>query len=280
MVDGTTSLVGIIGHPVRQSRSPQIHNSAFLDLKMNWIYVPMEVSPRALSTALEGLKALGFKGANVTVPFKEDVLSLVDSLSEEAACIGAVNTLSIVQGRLRGDNTDWLGFLHDLKERSISTGGKKALVLGTGGVARAVVYALLKAEAFVLIYGRDRPKAEALANHFGGRFPESSIESASWDHVKGFGADIDILINCTSLGMPPYADMSPWPQDVRLPRCELIYDVVYSPPSTRFLECARNKGIQAVNGLGMLVYQAAESLSLWTGVEAPLKIMRKAALSC
>jgi shikimate dehydrogenase len=280
MVDGTTSLVGIIGHPVRQSRSPQIHNSAFLHFKMNWLYIPMEVSPPALCAAVEGLKALGFKGANVTVPFKEEILSLVDSLSEEAASIGAVNTLSMVQGRLRGDNTDWMGFLHDLKERSISTQGKKALVLGTGGAARAVVYALLKAEARVMVYGRDRSKAEALANHFGERFPDSSIAAASWDHVNVFGADIDILINCTSLGMPPYEEMSPWPQDVKLPRCELIYDVVYSPPSTRFLECAQDKRIQAVNGLGMLVYQAAESFSLWTGVEAPLKIMRKAALSC
>jgi len=280
MVTGSTLLAGIIGHPVTHSRSPQIHNSAFSHCGLNWIYVPMDVSPASLGKAVQGLKALGFRGSNVTVPFKEEVLQYVDTISEDASNIGAVNTIDFTNGHLRGENTDWVGFIRDLEERSIRLHGKKALVLGTGGAARAIVYAFLKREAFVVVCGRDPSKSSAVADHFRNLLSEPRIKAVEWNDLEDIQQDVDIVVNSTPLGMPPYEGMIPWPVAVKLPRCELIYDVVYSPPSTRFLECAKDRGIRGLNGLGMLVHQAAESFSLWTGRKAPLEIMRKAALSC
>ncbi len=279
MIDGHTHVVGIIGWPVEHSLSPVMHNAAFAARRMNWIYVPLPVAPDDVKEAVAGVRALGLRGVNVTIPHKQAVMPLLDTLTPEAQAIGAVNTIVVDPGgRMWGTNTDAPGFLADLQEHHVEVEGERVLVLGAGGAARAVVYALARAGAHVTIANRTFSRAVELARRIHHVLPGRSFRVVEWDvHQLAQEAETHtLLVNTTSVGMWPDVDASPWPEGVGFGRIRVVYDVVYRPRETRLMQQARDWGCRVIGGLGMLVHQGAEAWRLWTGEVPPVHVMRDA----
>jgi shikimate dehydrogenase len=266
-INGETALFGIIGNPVHHTLSPAMHNAAFAALGLNCVYVPLPAV--GLAEAVAGLKALGFKGVSVTIPFKEDVVPLVDDLDPVAGRIGAVNTLKIGNGedpqdrRIFGANTDWVGANRALAEQ-IRLSNSRVLLVGAGGAARAIGFGLLDAGAEVLLANRSRDKGQTLARQLGCDFVEL-------DELAGVRADA--LVNATSVGMVPAAERTPVPAEL-LGNYPVVMDIVYAPLNTRLLREARAAGCRVIDGLAMLLYQGAAQFELWTGRQAPLSVMR------
>ncbi len=280
MIDGKTQLMGIIGRPVSHSYSPAMHNAAAAALGLNWRYVPLPVPPERLGDALRGLVALGFRGVNVTVPYKEAVLPYLDAIYPAAQVIGAVNTIVVGDGRLTGFNTDWSGFLADLESHQLALYGRDCLVLGAGGSARAVVYALLWRGGRVTVLARREEQARQLAADLATAFPDASPPLAgSLDDAAATAAHLDapILINTTPLGMAgANVGESPWPDRVTFPVGAFVYDLIYNPAQTRLMAQAQASGRRSANGLGMLVRQAAEAFEVITGHSPDPDVMRRA----
>lgn len=271
MINGQTALFGIIGDPVGHSLSPAMHNAAFAALGINGVYVPMR--PHSLPEGFRGLQALGFKGVSVTVPFKVEVMQLVDEVDPVAQQIGAVNTLIFdtedgKAGRCRGLNTDWLGSNQALSEE-LNLEGSQVLILGAGGAARAVGFGLLQAGATILLTNRTEAKGRLLADQLGCRFVPARELAA----VRA-----DALVNTTSVGMAPNIDALPMPPECLL-RYSVVMDIVYAPLATRLLREASHKGCRTIDGLQMLLHQGAAQFKIWTGMEPPLKVMRTALLN-
>ena len=272
-VTGKTCVYGIFGYPVKHSLSPLMQNAAFREAGIDAVYVPFEVEPENLKEAVDGVRALGIKGLNVTVPHKERIVEHLDYLSEEAELLGAVNTVKNENGELTGYNTDAEGFLRSLIEEGVELEGKKALMFGAGGAARAVGYALLKGGAsFLYIVNRNFQRAREVGELLGKRgnvlvFPlkESTVETL----LK----EVDLIVNTTSVGMKPedphLFDYSKTPEGIT------VVDIIYNPPETPLLKAAKERGCKTVNGLGMLVHQGAVAFEIWTGKTAPVETMRE-----
>lgn len=269
--DAETQLVGVLGYPVRHSLSPVMHNAAFRHLGLNWVYLAFEVPPPSLPDALRGMRALGIRGLNLTIPHKEAAVPLMDTLTPDAQAIGAVNTLYWHQGQLVGDNTDAAGFLRALQAAGWQPGGQ-ALVLGAGGSARAVVYALKKAGCRVAIANRTLARAQLLQQAFG----TEQVLPLESQALRPLMPTVQLVVNCTSLGMEPASDaMPPVPLDA-LPRDAWVCDLVYRPVQTHLLQTAHQLGLRTVDGLGMLVHQGALAFEHWTGQPAPIEVMEQA----
>ncbi|MFN3705574.1 MAG: shikimate dehydrogenase [Thermoflexales bacterium] len=254
----------LIGHPVAHSKSPLMQNAAFEALGLlAWRYELCDTPLENLAERVAFLRHQSdIAGANVTIPHKQAVLPLLDALSPAAQSIGAVNTIFKRGGVLIGDNTDWLGFLADLEHHGVNVGADtRALVLGAGGSARAVAYALCQRGARVWLHNRTHARAQALAEAMGSQVQVCS----SLSDVVG---EVALVVNCTSLGMWPRADQSPWDERVPMLRGAVLYDLVYNPPRTRLMQQAEQAGLRAINGLGMLAEQGAAAFALWTGVPA------------
>jgi shikimate dehydrogenase len=278
-ITGSTTLVGLMGWPVEHSLSPAMHNAAFAALGMDWAYVPLPVYPDHLSEAVRGLPALGFAGANVTVPHKERVLAHMDEVSHAAQVIGAVNTITVRDGVLYADNTDAAGFIASLRDVGFDPAGTYCAVLGAGGAARAVVYALVDAGALqVCVYNRNFSRARDLCQDLAKFYGDVRFEPAALSDLSAIGDDTDLLVNTTSLGMWPNIEASPWPHDLPIPGHLTVCDLVYNPQETLLLSQARAVGAEIVGGLGMLVHQGAAAFELWTGRPAPVATMREACL--
>jgi len=278
-INGKTQLIGLLGWPVGHSFSPAMHNAAAAALGLNWAYVPLPVRPEGLVSALGGLAALGFRGVNVTVPHKAAALPYLDAVYPAALAIGAVNTIVAGDGRLTGFNTDWSGFLTDLEGHGLALDGRDCVVLGAGGAARAVVYALLRAGARVTVLARRPEQAERLAADLHAGLPDASAPwAAPMTNLAGVmdGVYHPVIVNTTPLGMAGAEAVSPWPEGVPLPGDAFVYDLVYNPPQTPLMAQAATAGCRAANGLGMLVNQAAEAFELWTGREPDRAVMRQA----
>ena len=272
-VTGKTCVYGIFGYPVKHSLSPLMQNAAFREAGIDAVYVPFEVEPENLKEAVDGVRALGIKGLNLTVPHKERIVEQLDYLSEEAELLGAVNTVKNENGELTGYNTDAEGFLRSLIEEGVELEGKKALMLGAGGAARAVGYALLKGGvSFLYIVNRNFQRAREVGELLGKRgnvlvFPlkESTVETL----LK----EVDLIVNTTSVGMKPedphLFDYSKTPEGIT------VVDIIYNPPETPLLKAAKERGCKTVNGLGMLVHQGAVAFEIWTGKTAPVETMRE-----
>jgi shikimate dehydrogenase len=273
-IDGSTQLVGLIGWPVEHSLSPVMHNTAFDALGLNWRYVPLPVPPGQVEPAVRGLAALGFRGANVTVPHKQAVMPVLDSIGPSASALGAVNTLVIArrEGRaptIGGFNTDDQGFVGALRWSGFEPeDGGGGVVVGAGGAARAVVFGLLgSGTGEITVLNRTLERAQGLVSDLGSHHgwsprmhalpltPETLIESAR---------AADLLVNATTVGMWPHVDGSIWPTGVSIPSRLTVFDLVYNPLETRLLRQARESGARAIDGLGMLVRQGALALDLWT----------------
>jgi shikimate dehydrogenase len=279
-INGQTKLVGLVGYPVEHSLSPAMHNRAFAALSLNWYYVPLPVEPERLGEAIAGLRALGFVGANVTVPHKEAVMSYLDEVAPATQAIGAVNTIVVHEGRSIGYNTDWQGFLTALSEGGFDPQGKRAVVLGAGGAARAVVYALAHAGAQVAVLNRTPARAEALVQDFVLLFPSSPplfFLPLTLQTLKEQTAEAHLLVNATPVGMWPEVDQSIWPEGLPFPAHLVVFDLVYNPRQTKLLRQARRAGAEVIGGLGMLVHQGAAAFELWTREKAPVEMMYKAA---
>jgi shikimate dehydrogenase len=278
MIDGHTKLVGLIGWPVEHSLSPLMHNAAFDALGLNWRYVPLPVPPGQVEVAIRGLAALGFCGANVTVPHKQAVMPVLDSISPNARALGAVNTLLLERdagGELlsvQGYNTDDAGFVSALRQHFPPLGGTKggdAVVVGAGGAARAVVFGLLGAgSGQITVLNRSPRRARELTADLARSpacaarlralplTPETLIESAR---------AASLLVNATPVGMWPRVDDSIWPDVAPLPSHLTVFDLVYNPLQTRLLRQAQRAGARPIDGLGMLIHQGAIAFKIWTG---------------
>ena len=283
MIDATTRLVGLIGWPVTHSLSPVMHNAAFDALRMNWRYLPLPAARGSVAAAVRGLAALGFAGANVTVPHKSAVLESVDSLSDEARSIGAVNTLVVQRGEdggceVRGHNTDVAGFGRSLETAGVAVAGERVVVVGAGGSARAIVRALLDAGAAdIAVLARRLDQAACIADR-------SKDGEASRVRPIRLGPDslieatrsAALLVHATPVGMAPDVGSSIWPDDVPVPADLTVVDLVYGPRETRLLAQVRAAGGLALDGLDMLIAQGAESFRLWTDRDPPIDAMRRA----
>lgn len=278
-LNGASSVYGILGHPVAQSLSPGMHNAGFAALSLNAIYVPFPTPPEHLETAVVGLRAAGVRGFNLTVPHKSAILPLLDEVTPEAAAIGAVNTVRNDNGRLSGTNTDGLGFLRSLQEElGFDPKDREVLLLGAGGSARAIALVLLGAGVSRLtIANRTLARAEILAAACRALFPATPIGAATLDSLADSAPHL--LVNATTVGMGggPGDGLSPLelaPLQVRT----AVADIVYHPLETPLLAQARALGLPHANGLGMLLHQGTAAFSFWTGLEAPVEIMRAALL--
>jgi shikimate dehydrogenase len=282
-IDGHTQLVGLIGWPVEHSMSPAMHNAAFDALGLNWRYVPLPVPPGRVAAALRGLSALGFHGANVTVPHKETAMDALDVVAPDAQALGAVNTIVFErdeQGgtRLSGHNTDAAGFIVALREGGFNPAGASAVVVGAGGAARAVVFGLMEAGTEeITVLNRTPERARAVVSDLS-RQPQCVVLSAQLtlesltESIRG----VDLLVNATPVGMWPHGDSSIWPDEAPIPAQLTVFDLVYNPLQTKLLQQARRSQVRGVGGLGMLVHQGALSFKMWTKVEAPVRVMRAA----
>jgi len=278
MINGATRLVGLIGWPVEHSLSPAMHNAAFAALGLNWVYVPLPVPPGALEAAVKGLAALGFRGANVTVPHKQAVMPYLDELTEAARAIGAVNTIIVRDGRLTGDNTDAEGFIRALREGGFKPQGSSVMVLGAGGAARAVVYALLSSGTTeVRVLNRTYERAVTLVEDFGKLFPQVELKPLPLNSqaLAEAAGDSSLLVNATSVGMWPHVEESPWPEELPFPSHLTVFDLVYNPQKTKLLRQAEAAGARIISGLGMLLHQGARAFELWTRRKPHLHIMRE-----
>lgn len=277
-VSGKTKIYAIFGYPVEHSLSPAMHNAAFAALGLDSVYIPWKVGVEDFPTALQAARKMeNFGGGNVTVPHKERAAQLCDGLSPEAEALGAVNTLVAQDGRLFGHNTDGAGFLCSLVEEGFDPKGKRVLILGAGGAAKAVAFALAWAGAAELtIANRTLERAEALAALLRGRSLRCQILALDL-HNKPLApaiASADLVVNATSIGLRP-EDPSPIDCGPLSPRA-LAVDLIYNPRETAFLKEAGRRGLRVQNGLGMLLYQGAAAFELWTKEAAPLEAMRAA----
>lgn len=263
------AFVGILGWPLGYTLSPVLHAAAFRSLGLGWVYLTWPVQPEELARAVDGLRVLGARGANVTMPHKEAIIGCLDGVTADAAAIGAVNTVHVLGGKLIGHNTDVTGFAVALTEGTgFIPAGERCLVLGAGGSARAVVRALhMAGAAGVTVAARSLDKALEVAAIADG-------DATPWE--KRFTAleDCSLVVNCTPLGMHGEDPLNA----AHLSSQHVIFDLIYSPPQTPLVERAKRAGAAASGGLGMLVHQAADSLRIWTGSEAPIGIMSAAAI--
>lgn len=253
-----------------------MHNAALAELGLNWVYVPFAVAPHAVRAAVDAIRALDMVGVNVTVPLKREVIPFLDEVEASAAAIGSVNTIVNNGGRLTGYSTDGPGFLWDLERRGIVCDGKRALLWGAGGAARAVAVALAGRNCRVLIANRTIEKARELAALAGPL--ARAVEWSGREYADALN-EAQILVNTTSLGMAPGSvdEMPPAPAG-SLHAGQIVYDLVYVPERTRLLRCAADAGCQTIGGLGMLICQGAVSLSYWSGLpvsKIPIEAMQK-----
>jgi shikimate dehydrogenase len=259
-----TALCGVILHPAGHTRSPAMHNAAYAELGLDAVFLAFDVSPPALKDAFAGARALGLRQLSISIPHKVAALACVDVLEDNAARIGAINTAILEQGRWRGVNTDWCGAIRAL-ERETSLAGRRAVVLGAGGTARAVAFGLVESGAEVRVLNRTLARAEELAKAVGAAGAGPLEALADVEH--------DVLVNTTSVGLE--SDESPV-DAAALRRGTVVLDAVYQPEETRLLRDARASGARTVPGKWMLVYQAAEQLRLWSGAVPPVDAMAHA----
>ena len=269
-IDGYTRLAAVVANPIKHSISPFIHNSAFEATNTNGVYLAWEVEVAELAETVANIRRYQMYGINLSMPYKEQVIPYLDQLSEEVCLIGAVNTVVNREGTLIGYNTDGKGFFKSLPSFKISA--KRMVLLGAGGAAKAILaQAILDGVSQISVFVRSssiektKPYLEKLENATGFRVDLCALEDVQ--DLQDSITQADLLVNATSVGMDGASQ--PIPTSIVLPEKLLVADVIYQPFETPFLKWARNQGNQAINGLGMLLYQAAEAFELWTGKEMP-----------
>jgi shikimate dehydrogenase len=266
-ITGKTKITGLFGYPVEHSLSPAMHNAAFKSLGLDYCYITFPVRPEHLQDAVKAIRALNFRGVNVTVPHKETVIPLLDEIHEEASFIGAVNTIVNSNGKLTGYNTDGRGFIRSLAESGFSLAGKDILIIGAGGASRAISYYLCQKSKSVTIYNRTRTRAEKLVRDLKKLCHNVSLQDR-FSHIE----DFHIIINATSVGLKK-EDQAPFETSM-LKKTHIICDLIYK--KTRLLKEASRKGCKVLDGSGMLLWQGMLAFELWTGKKPNPEVMRNA----
>jgi len=270
-------LVGVLGYPVAENPTGVMQEAAFAAAGLNWRYLTIEVKPEALPDAFRGVRAFGMRGINLTIPHKVAVLALLDEISPDAAMIGAVNTVRREGDRLIGENTDGKGFLRGVREEAkLDPKGKRIVILGAGGAARAIAVELaLAGAADLTIINRSVERGQTMVGDLVSA-TSANARFEPWAKTYRVTPDVNILVNATSIGLFPDVDAMP---NVSLAAARpnlLVCDVVPNPPETRLIQTARAQGLQVLTGLAMLVYQGAIGFEIWTGHTAPEAVMKDA----
>ncbi len=280
-LNGKTTVTGVFGWPVEHSLSPPMHNAAFAALGLNWAYVPFPVQPEELRAAIAGVRALGIRGVNVTIPHKSAAIEFLDELDDVAATLEAANTIDVCDGRLTGYNTDGPGFVASMREIGWSAAGRAVTIIGAGGSSRAVAAAVLREQAGRLsIINRTPAKAEALALLLSsGQAAQITTAGLAAAHAEEWVREAEIVVDCTSVGMYPHVDVAPVVPAGWLHEGQLVCDLTYNPRHTVLLKVAQQRGAETLDGTGMLVHQGAIAFEQWTGQPAPIEIMRQALLN-
>ena len=267
-INGETALYGVIGNPIKHSFSPRMHSLAFQECGINAVYLPFLINESQLPQLLNAFVISGVQGFNVTIPFKEKIVPYLDLLSDEAAMLQSVNTVIRTDDGWKGYSTDGNGFIRSLQAVDISLKGKRILLAGAGGAARAITVSLaLAGVSEMVIVNRTQKKADNLAELLHSAIPNLHINT-----ILPVDLQTDIVINTTSVGM--HNDDCPLPDEV-LRHCNQVVDIIYNPPETRLLKKAIEWSISHMNGIDMLLYQGVEAFELWTGQKAPVDTMRQ-----
>jgi shikimate dehydrogenase len=281
MINGKTQLLGVIGHPVTHSFSPAMHNAAIAYLNANYIYLPLPVKPEDLQTAIDGFRAINLQGFSITIPHKQAIMPMLAEVSDLARAIGAVNTVYPTDNGWGGTNTDITGFLSPLLDRR-DWSQAKAVIMGNGGAARAVVMGCRQLGcAEILVVGRNLQKLQDFrASWTDSPLPIANLSVHGWEELPKLIAQADLLVNTTPIGMHPQVNDSPLTieEGQQIQAGAIVYDLIYTPRPTRFLQQAESQGSVAIDGLEMLVQQGAVALELWLKQSAPVAIMRQALL--
>lgn len=277
-ITAETKVCCIIGDPVSHSLSPTMHNAAFQELGLDYVYLAFQVTSSQLREVMDGVRGLGIRGMNVTVPHKERCVRFLDKVDATAKEVGAVNTILNDSGKLFGYNTDGMGAYSALREAGVDPADKKIVMIGAGGASRSIAYTLAPRARMMVILNRTAARASRLAKEISAR--SKSVRGLTLDSLasKASLEEADLVINATSVGMRPAIDETPVDASLINPDAT-VFDIVYNPVETKFLREARSKGARTIDGVGMLVHQGAEAFRMWTGREPPLATMRKAVLS-
>lgn len=270
-------LVGVFGHPVAENPTIVMQEAAFKALNLNWRYLTIEVYPEDLADACQGLRAMNMRGINLTIPHKVEVLKYLDEVAPDAALMGAVNTVRRDGDKLIGENTDGKGFIRALhQDAGVDPAGKRIVILGAGGAARAIsVEAALAGARHITIVNRSAARGETLATLLNEK-TETNASFVRWETGYAVPADTDILVNATSIGLSPNVAEKPNIHFDTITSTMIVCDVIPNPPDTPFLREAADRGATTLDGLGMLVYQGAIGFTMWTGLEAPVAVMHQA----
>jgi shikimate dehydrogenase len=278
MITGKTNIVGLIGNPVEHTMSPPMHNAAFDYLGLDFTYVPFNVEKNVLQDSIQGARALGIKGLNVTIPYKTRVMEFLDVIDKPAELIGAVNTIKFEEDVATGYNTDGIGAVKALEEIE-SVNNKKVVMVGAGGAARAVAFQLiLSGIESLTIINRTPEKALKLKNEIESKV-ESTVFYGNLEILEKEVSNTDILIDTTPIGMYPHIDDEPVIRAEMMHSDLVVNDLVYNPLDTVLLKEAEKASAKGVSGLKMLIYQGAEAFKIWTGEDAPVDIMEKTLLN-
>ena len=274
MISGKTKVCGIIGDPIEHSMSPVMHNAAFKKLGLDYVYLAFGVKQTELGEAIDGVRALNIKGLSITIPHKIAAIQFLDEMDTLADKIGAINTIVNRNGVLKGYNTDASGFLQALLEREIEPKGKKVVILGAGGASRAISFILAERGADLVILNRTWDKAKVCADRISEIFQsEARALELNGENLATALGQADILVNTTSVGMDP--DITETPVTANLLKPSLVvFDIVYNPIETRLHKEAEAVGATVIGGVEMLVWQGVVAFEKWTGLKAPVELMR------
>jgi shikimate dehydrogenase len=278
-LSGKTSVYGVIGDPIEHTLSPAMLNAAFCALGLDSVFLAFKVAPTEVENALRGMRSLGIRGLNVTMPHKNAVIPYLDEVDETAKLLGSVNTIFNDEGRLRGFSTDGVGAHRALERNGASLAGKKLVLIGAGGAAKAIAFTLAKEVKELVLLDRTPAKTSTLAEAINQKFHKKATAGPlSPSTIQKSLQTADILINATSVGMHPNEAQSPVKPEWLKPDL-VVMDIVYNPLETKLAKDAKAAGSRVVSGMEMLIYQGAASFEIWTGKSAPVEVMRKAALN-
>ncbi len=282
VITGKTSLLGVIGYPIKHSLSPVMHNAAIAHLGLDYIYLPFPVAPENLGAAVAGFTAIDLRGFNVTIPHKQAIMPFLADVSPLAQAVGAVNTVWQTEAGWQGTNTDVAGFLSPLRAQPRDWSAVGAIVLGNGGAARAVVAGCAELGCKTIqVVGRDAQKLQAFAGSWAESPIASRLSAQTWDHLPALLSTSGLVVNTTPIGMAPQVEASPL-DSIALAALQpgtIVYDLIYTPSPTLLLRQAAERGAIVLDGLEMLVQQGAAALEIWLQQPAPVDIMRQALLT-
>ncbi|MBW4540338.1 MAG: shikimate dehydrogenase [Myxacorys chilensis ATA2-1-KO14] len=277
-ITGRTKLLGVIGYPIEHSLSPIMHNAALLEMGLEYVYLPFEIAPENLEAAVSGFAAIALQGFNITIPHKQAIVPFLTNVTDVAATIGAVNTVWRTEVGWSGTNTDVIGFLAPLQALQKDWSSTRAVILGNGGAARAVVAGCSQLGcADIQVVGRNPEKLNAFLQSWNGSPFAQNLQVRSWDALPDLLSDADLIVNTTPIGMSPQIDQSPLTStDVQqLKKGAIAYDLIYVPNPTLFLQQARSQGCMTIDGLEMLIGQGVAALEIWTKQTVPVETMRQ-----